>query len=85
MPSPTTKPVTRRSLACHPKHGRRIVVTIGPGDVIFLRLERERGEGSPLPLALLYDQAERRKACVLAGISEAEIAPCRNPLNRRNV
>jgi hypothetical protein len=86
MPSDTNKTVTRRTVHAHPRHGeRRVLVTVGPGDYLFFRLERERGDGCPLKISDLYDQAERRKACAFAGISEQSIAPCINPLKKRNV
>ena len=37
----TDKPVTRRTVAPHARKQRRIVVTLGPGDVVGFRLERE--------------------------------------------
>ena len=82
MATSTDKPVTRRTLAVHPRHNRRILVTIGPRDTISFRLERERGDGAALPIVHLYDQAERAKACAAAGITTADIGPCKNPRTR---
>lgn len=82
MATSTDKPVTRRSLGVHPRHNRRVLVTVGPRDHVYLRLERERGEGKPLDLFQLYDQAERIAACAAAGITTADIAPCSNPRRR---
>ena len=82
MATSTDKPVTRRSIGLHPRHNRRVLVTVGPRDIVSFRLERERGEGASLNLFHLYDQAERIKACSNAGITTADIAPCRNPRDR---
>lgn len=82
MATSTDKPVTRRTLGVHPRHGKRILVTIGPRDYISFRLERERGEGASLSIVHLYDQAERVKACAAAGITTADIGPCKNPTRR---
>ncbi len=82
MATSTDKAVTRRTVGVHPRHNRRVLVTVGPRDVIYLRLERERGEGKPLDLFHLYDQAERVKACAAAGITTADIGPCKNPTRR---
>lgn len=82
MATNTDKPVTRRALVPHPRHNRKVLATLGPGDVLTLRLERERGEGTSLPLNYLYDLAERRRACANAGIDESAISPCNNPNKR---
>lgn len=83
--SPTTKPVIRRTIGIHPRHNRRVVIQVGPGDAVSFRLERERGEGAFLDPFALYDQAERRKACNLAGIPIESIAPCKDPRKKRNI
>ena len=36
------KPVTRRTVEPYDHHGRRVVVTLEPGDVLALRWERTR-------------------------------------------
>ena len=77
----TNKPVTRRSVDPHPKHGRRIVITLGPGDVIGLRLERI-ARTCYLKLPALYDQAELARAAALAGFNPG---PCKDPFKVRNV
>jgi hypothetical protein len=82
MATSTDKAVTRRTLGVHPRHNRRVIVTIGPRDFISFRLERERGEGASLPIIALYDQAERVRACASAGITTADISPCKNPARR---
>lgn len=71
----TNKPVTRRTIVPHPRHGRRMIVTIGEGDVIGFRLERSR-DTSLVPISTLFDIAERRRAEAQAGFSAA---PCSNP------
>lgn len=76
-----TTEVTRRSIAPHARHGRKIIVTLGPGDVIGFRLERERAT-KYLPLESLYDQADVKAAAALAGFNTA---PCKNPKAFRNV
>ncbi len=76
-----TKPVTRRSVAPHARFGRRILVTLGPGDVLGFRLEREKTT-KYLPLEKLYDQADIQHA---ANVSGFDTSPCNNPKTRRNV
>lgn len=71
----TTKTVQRRSLSLHPKHGRRVVVKIGEGDVVCVRLEREQRERC-IPLNHLYDYIELRAAASAVGFNTA---PCTNP------
>jgi hypothetical protein len=36
------RPVTRRSVGCYDHRGRRMVITLAPGDVILVREERTR-------------------------------------------
>jgi hypothetical protein len=75
------KSVTRRSLNDHPRHKRKIVCTLGPGDVLGLRLEREKTV-KYLPLDQLYDMADMRAAAALTGY---DTSPCANPKKRRIV
>lgn len=74
----TNHPVTRRSVLPHRKHERRICVTIGEGDVLSLRLERERREFL-VPLSHLYDYAELRAAASSVGF---DTSACANPKKR---
>ena len=76
----TTKPVTRRTVSLHPRHGRRIIVTVH-GDSIGFRLDREKATRF-LPIDRLYDQADLKHAQALAGF---DAAPCSNPKKARNV
>ncbi len=56
--TPTSKPVTRVTLGTH--RGRRLVCTLGPGDVLYIRpLRRQQGEG--IDLASCYDLAVKRR------------------------
>jgi hypothetical protein len=75
------KSVTRRSVSDHSRFKRKIVVTLGPGDVIGFRLDRERTT-KYLPLESLYDQADVKAAGALADFNTA---PCNNPTRHRNV
>lgn len=71
----TTKTVQRRSVLPHPKHGRQVVVKIGEGDVVCVRLEREQRERC-IPLSHLYDYIELRSA---ASANNFNTSPCSNP------
>lgn len=71
----TNKPVTRCSCAAHPRHGRQIIITVGEGDVVQLRLKREQRTVC-LPLSHLYDYAEARAAASAANFNTA---PCKDP------
>jgi structural maintenance of chromosome 4 len=51
-----TKSVTRRSVHEHTRHKRRMIVVIGPGDVVGFRLEREKVMRY-LPIESLFDEA----------------------------
>jgi hypothetical protein len=55
MTTPLAKPVRRRTLAPH-RRGRRVVVSMVPGDVLTFRDERTRTEYS-LPVGFAYDMA----------------------------
>lgn len=61
-------PVSRRTVAEHARHKRRIVATLAPGDVIQLRLERSSKVFS-LPLERVFDFAESTHAKALANIN----------------
>ena len=79
----TEKPVTRVTRLEHTRHRRTIVCTLGPGDVIGFRLSGRRADTTAyLPIEMLSDLAERKRAEALSGFS-AE--PCRNPKAARNV
>lgn len=71
----TSKSVTRISVEDHPRHNKKIVVTVGPGDVLKMRLLRERREVT-VPLSYLYDYVERVHAVRETG---ANILPCKDP------
>lgn len=58
MTTPLQKKVVRRALAPH--RGRRLVVTLYPGDLIGLRHERCRAE-EVVSLAGVYDFAVRMR------------------------
>lgn len=77
----TDKPVTRRTKAEHPTRGRRVIATLGPGDVVGLRFERS-SRTHYKDLHELISQLELRDAAALAG---ANIEPCKNPKSARNV
>ncbi len=76
----TEKPVSRRTVAEHPKHKKRLVVTLD-NSLLSLRLERSSREFY-LDLNKLFDQAELQAAVVQTG---ANIEPCSNPKRFRNV
>lgn len=76
----TQKPVSRRTVAEHPKHKKRVIVSLQES-LIGLRLERS-GREFFLDLNKLYDQAELQAAVNQTG---ANIAPCSNPKRFRNV
>lgn len=56
--TPTTKAVKRRTVVTH--HGRRIIVSIEPGDVIGLRQERRR-QTEYVHIPALYDYAVKQR------------------------
>lgn len=58
MTTPLARPVTRRCTLPH--RGRRLVVTLVPGDVLELRPERTR-RAEYLPLAAAYDLAVKMR------------------------
>lgn len=59
--TPLSKPVTRRALRPFMHYGKRLVVTLEPGDLLSLRLERDRSRVS-IPLAELYRELLTREA-----------------------
>lgn len=77
----TDKPVTRRTKIEHPSRKRRVIATLGPGDVVTLRLERSSKVHHKC-LFELYSQLELRDAAAVTG---ANISPCKNPMSVRNV
>lgn len=56
--TPISRPVTRVTLLPH--RGRLLVVTLGPGDVLYLR-EKGRRYAYGIDLASCYDMAVKRK------------------------
>ena len=76
----TQNPTTRRTVAEHPKHKKRVIVSLQE-NLVGLRLERSSREFY-LDLHKLYDQAELQAAVAQTG---ANIAPCANPKRFRNV
>lgn len=52
-----TKPVSRVTRTKHSRWDRRIVVTLEPGDVVRVRLERLK-QSYLFPIQKLYDTAE---------------------------
>lgn len=55
--TPTSKPVTRRCmLPSRTTNHRRLVVTLGPGDMIELRPERTR-QSESITIAAVYSMA----------------------------
>jgi hypothetical protein len=58
MPTALARPVTRRCTLPH--RGRRLVVTLMPGDVLELRPERTR-RAEYLPIAAAYDLAVKMR------------------------
>ena len=61
--TPISKPLTRRTAKPFMHYGRRLVVTLLPGDVLAIRLEREReARAVCIPIADLYRQIVTRRA-----------------------
>jgi hypothetical protein len=56
--TPISKPVTRVSIAPHRR--RLLVCTLGPGDVLYLRLKRTR-QVEGIDLGSCYDLAVKRR------------------------
>jgi hypothetical protein len=79
----SSKSVSRVSTAEHTKHGRKIIVVVGPGDTVGLRLQRSKEDTTAyVSFEALFDIAEMRRAAARAGFSTA---PCKNPKTSRNV
>lgn len=57
--TPLNKTLSRRSLVPH--RGRRIVITLYPGDLLALREERRRTEFQE-PIAAIFDWMAKREA-----------------------
>lgn len=61
--TPISKPVTRRTIKPFMHYGRRLVVTLLPGDVLAIRLERDRSARCvSTPIADIYYQLVTRRA-----------------------
>ena len=59
--TPTSKPVTRRCmLPSRTSNHRRLVITIGPGDMLELRPERTR-QSEYIPIAAIYSMAVKMR------------------------
>jgi hypothetical protein len=56
--TPISKPVTRVTIGAH--HGRQLVATLGPGDVLYLR-QKGRRQDEGIDLASCYDLAVKRR------------------------
>lgn len=56
--TPISKPVTRVTLGAH--HGRQLVATLGPGDVLYLR-QKGRRQVEGIDLASCYEIAVKRR------------------------
>lgn len=56
--TPLNKAVNR--MGCVPYRGRRLVVTLYPGDVVALRQERTRKEYS-VPMSWIYEMAVKHE------------------------
>jgi hypothetical protein len=81
--TPSTKSVSRVSETEHSKHKRKVIIVVGPGDVVGLRLQRANADTTAfISLEALFDVVELRRAAALASFSTA---PCKNPLKQRNV
>ena len=60
--TPISKPLTRRTAKPFLHYRRRLVVTLLPGDVLAIRLEREReSRAVTTSIALLYQQLVTRR------------------------
>lgn len=77
----TSKPVTRVSVTPHSRHQRKIILTVGPGDCVGVRLQRARAEETAyISLESLFNVVELRRAA-----GDFNTAPCKNPKSTRNV
>lgn len=56
--TPTSKPVTRVTIGTH--HGRQLVATLGPGDVLYMR-QKGRRQVEGIDLASCYDLSVKRR------------------------
>jgi len=56
--TPISKPVTRVTIGAH--HGRQLVATLGPGDVLYMR-QKGRRQPEAIDLASCYDLAVKRR------------------------
>jgi hypothetical protein len=72
--TPTSKPTHRRTTFPHPRHGKRVIVTIHESSIGF-RLEQHR-DVYWLNINSLFDQAELKSAAVQSGFDPS---PCKNP------
>lgn len=80
--TPLSKPVTRRALRPFMHYGKRLVVTLEPGDLLSLRLERDRSRVS-IPLAELYRQLIAREVAAKRAEMQKERAAKRRASRRR--
>ena len=79
--TPLLKPVTRRALRPFMHYGKRLVVTLEPGDLLSLRLERDRS-GVSIPLAELYRQLIAREVAARRAEKQKERAAKRRASRR---
>lgn len=68
MPTPLTKTITRRGLIPH--RGRRMVVTLVPGDLIGVRPERTRTTFY-LPIMAAYSVAVKMHVAAQKAVKQA--------------
>jgi hypothetical protein len=78
--TPTTKPTIRVTVGAHPSHKRAVVATLGPGDLLQLRLLRSQ-RTYVLSLFALYDQAE----LTAAKAGHPGLNPCSDPKKARTL
>ncbi len=65
--TPLTKPVSRKTQRPFMHYGKALVATLEPGDVLALRLERDReSQTVRLSLHTLYQQAQMARAATWA-------------------
>lgn len=79
----STKSVSRVSVTEHAKHKRKIILVVGPGDTVGLRLQRSKEDTTAfISFQSLFDIAEMRAAASKAGFNPAA---CANPNKARNI
>lgn len=77
----TSKPVSRVSVLPHARHQRKIILTVGPGDYVGVRLQRAKeADTGYISLESLFNVVELRRAA-----GDFHTGPCKNPKAVRNV